>query len=287
MSYDRVVTAALAETNSKFRLAEALALDIPPHAPGPVQPGGRAVREYLVEARQAILDAGGEPRSADTLGNYRQVAMWVRSEVGADFRWLPGVSLSAHIEAWTVGMSYDTFVEAPVKTVDAIRRASGKAGTDGPAAQIARGWSPEQKAEAAREILADPDVADEVFNTPDRREPGSATARARSNVTRAFDRSRDEDARRSEQRSASDNVGHKMSERSAQQNLAAACDAFAVAVADELRRAGPLQDSERRWLFEAAARSGAAQAAVLSYIETGRSEVDAALDDLLTGEHGG
>jgi hypothetical protein len=139
----------------------------------------------------------------------------------------------------------------------------------------------EERAEVARDALADPDVADRVFNAPDRRQPGSATATARGNAARAFERSREEDARRSEQRSASDPAGRTMSERSAQQNIAAACDLFAKTVADEMRRAGPLQDGERPWLADAAARSGAAQAAVMQYVDTGRSEIDAALDDLL------
>ena len=46
MGYDRIVSAALAETKSKFELAEALALDIPPKRRGPTDPDEQSVQEY-------------------------------------------------------------------------------------------------------------------------------------------------------------------------------------------------------------------------------------------------
>jgi hypothetical protein len=58
----RVVSAALAETVSKFKLAEALAEDIPACVTD-----DRAVRVFLAEADHAIVAAGGEPRSVETL----------------------------------------------------------------------------------------------------------------------------------------------------------------------------------------------------------------------------
>lgn len=160
MTYDRVVSAALAETKSKFDLAEALAEDIPPRRSGPSD--DVTIKDYLTEARQVVIDAGGEPRSVKTLSDYRFTALWVSAEVGTNYRWLPGISFSAHQEANRAGLSYDEFVAMPSKTVDAIRDRTEKAGTDGPPERIVSSWSPEQKASAARELLSDPEVAESV-----------------------------------------------------------------------------------------------------------------------------
>lgn len=155
--YGRVVSAALAETRSKFALAEALALDIPPRRPGPSEDA--AISEYLADARRAIIDAGGEERSVGTLANYRFTALWVSDVNVTNFEWVEGASFTAHQEARQAGMTVDEFAAMPSPTIDAIRRHAGKAGTDGPSNRIAASWSEEQKIAAAREILSDPKVA--------------------------------------------------------------------------------------------------------------------------------
>jgi len=159
VSYARTVAAATAETASKFRLAEALALDIPPREhPGPSD--DEPVTTYLEQARQEIITAGGEPRTVQTLRAYRLTAMWVRVQDYPNFAWLPGVSFFAHVEARRNGLKYDEFAAMPSKTIDAVRARAGLSSTHSPHA--IRNWSPQQRADAARELLADPDVRHEV-----------------------------------------------------------------------------------------------------------------------------
>jgi hypothetical protein len=165
MTYDRIVAAALAETTSKFKLAEALALDIPSRRPGPDSAQEYTIPEHLEHARLAILAAGGEPRAAQTLSDYRLTALWVSADLSRNFAWLPGVSFSAHNDARAVGLSYEDLVDLPAKTVDAVRRKAGTAGTRG-SEQVARNWTPEEKAAAARELMKDPSVADQVAADP-------------------------------------------------------------------------------------------------------------------------
>lgn len=190
MSYERVVSAALAETASKFRLAEALALDIPRRREGGSTENEQSVDAELTEARQRVIDAGGEPRSVVTLKDYRTTALWVMITNGSDptpaFRWIPGVSYSAHAEARRYGFTYDKFAALPAKTTDALRKLAGRPGTDGKPAAIASGWTPEEKAEVVREALADPVVADKVQDD----------AAARRNLREA-ERRRDEEIERS------------------------------------------------------------------------------------------
>lgn len=186
MTYERVVTAALAETTSKFKLAEALALDIPPRRRGPTGPNEESVRAYLRQARQAILDAGGEPRHENTLDEYRLTALWVSRDLSRNFAWLPGVSYSAHTEARKSGLTYETFEAMPSRTVDAVRDAVGRAGTDGPPESIVADWTPEQKVEAAKALITEPAVADEVVRDP------QARSHMQSAVERGNDRVREQ-----------------------------------------------------------------------------------------------
>lgn len=165
--YDRTVAAALAETQSKFALAEALALDIPPrtrgrHAEDDDTPH---VADLLLDARTAIIEAGGEPRSVKTLSDYRLTAIWVcewtskSSEFGT-FRWAPEASFSAHNEARGHQMTYTRFARLKDKTVDNIRRLNNRAGTDGPAVKVAEKWTPEERAEVVQHAIKhDPQVA--------------------------------------------------------------------------------------------------------------------------------
>lgn len=162
MTYERTVTAALSETRGKFALAEALAQDIPPRPQGS-RDYETSVTDYLAQARQAIIDAGGEPRAVDTLLKYRNTALWVATSTanGTSFEWVPGCSFTAHNEARETGLSYDDFAADP-KTRNEIRRDAGRAGTYGPPEKAVQSWTPEQKAEAARELLSDPEVAEQI-----------------------------------------------------------------------------------------------------------------------------
>jgi hypothetical protein len=159
--YSKVVKAATAETRSKFGLAEALALDIPPRHPGP-QVEDEPVDVYLNEAREAITAAGGEPRTIATLKEYRCTALWVAGggvsgENPTNFAWFPGASFTAHNEARRHGMTLEAFTALEDKRVDAIRLAAGKAPTGNVSA--IEGWPLERRTDVARELLADPAVA--------------------------------------------------------------------------------------------------------------------------------
>jgi len=155
MKYEKTVAAAVAETKSKFRLAEALAEEIPARRSGPTD--DVAVPELLAEARMAIIAAGGEARSVETLRRYRETALWVGVEVGThrNYRWVDGVSFTAHDEARVAGLSYEEFAAAP-KTSRAIRSESGKRMPGGGQPdEVIPSWSEEEKREAARVLVAE------------------------------------------------------------------------------------------------------------------------------------
>lgn len=161
-NYERTVTAALTETRGKFALAEALAMDVPPMRTGPTREDEQGLAAYMEEARQAIVAAGGEPRAVGTLKNYRWTALWVSNEIIGNFDWVEGASFSAHDQARLAGLSRDEFAALPKKTTDAIRRETGRAGTDGPPERIVESWTSEQRASVAKELLSDPDVAEQI-----------------------------------------------------------------------------------------------------------------------------
>ena len=158
--YARVVKAATAETASKFRLAEALALDIPPRNPGP-SGDEEPVDVYLNQAREAIVAAGGEERTIETLKRYRCTALWVsggvRVETHTNFAWVAGASFSSHDEARANGLTLEKFTALDDKRVDAVRAAAGNQPKSGSVSRIA-GWTGTQRVDIARELLADPDV---------------------------------------------------------------------------------------------------------------------------------
>jgi hypothetical protein len=160
MKYPKSVAAALAETHSKFALAEALANEIPPENGR----GNTTVTDALIAARDEIIEAGGEPRSVSTLERYRATARWVaenRTGSGTVFAWVPGVSFTSHREAMEAGTSLAAFSADP-KTAREVRADEGKASKDGDPVGIVKGWSEEQRIAAARELHHDPDVADEL-----------------------------------------------------------------------------------------------------------------------------
>lgn len=189
--YPQTVDAAVTETHTKFVLAEALATEIPPRRPGPGEDD--AITTYLTEARQAIIDAGGEPRAVKTLGDYRLTALWVSTGVGRNFGWVDGFSFSAHNEARAAGIDYADFAADP-RTTDRSRRETGKNGTDGPATAVAAGWTPEEKREVGRALLDDPDVGDDVRD--------EAVKQATAPVSEAGERAKERERQRENDRPA-------------------------------------------------------------------------------------
>lgn len=161
MMYEKTVAAALAETRDKFRLAEALAEDIPPRF-GRTADDEISTRSYLEAAREAIIEAGGEPRSVETLADYRRTAIWVKNGGvnTAIYSWLGGVSFTAHNEA-RKRMSYDDFAAAPMNARE-IREGYGMGSKDGDPEHVVQRWSPTQKKAAARRLMDDPEVAEAV-----------------------------------------------------------------------------------------------------------------------------
>lgn len=153
LTYERVIAAALGETRSKFALAEALALDIPPRRRGPTDEEESGTTILIAEARDRIFEAGGEPRAASTLAQYRKVALWVLYVNVQNFRWVPGFSFTAHLEACNAGISFEEFAANP-KTSREIRQERGTPRLDAPIST----WSPDQRRDAARELLRHPDV---------------------------------------------------------------------------------------------------------------------------------
>ena len=178
MKYERTVKAAVAETQSKFKLAEALAIEIPPQRRGPKVGPAVTVTECLMDAALEIKRAGGEPRSWETLSRFRNVALWVSSDIGGNstderrltFRWIKGVSFSAHLEAWEAGLSYDEFAAMPKKTVSAIRERAGTAKVEPTPETIVQSWTPQQRAEVVRQaVKADPVAAAAAADALDER----------------------------------------------------------------------------------------------------------------------
>lgn len=160
--YPRTVEAALAESRSKKALAEALAVEIPPR----MGRGNDDVSQGLTEARQAIIDAGGEPKAVRTLADYRLTARWVAGLTGEEkvtgkpvtFSWVEGVSFTAHSEAWRTGLTLAAFIAEPMNT-RRLRAEYGGPSKDGDPVGIVKGWSDEQRIQAAKELHHDPDVA--------------------------------------------------------------------------------------------------------------------------------
>jgi hypothetical protein len=274
-SYDRVVTAALAETQSRFALAEALALDIPPHKDGPAG-SGESVPDYLAQARQAIIDAGGEPRAISTLEKYRSTAMWAFSaDLGGEFRWIKDASFSAHQEAWSAGLSWGEFEALPAaeRKVDAIRARAGRSVTGGQPAAIAQGWTQEQRVQVIADILRDPQTAREVLS-----DPATAGLIARAQVGRAQARVREDAADREQNLPAGvKDANTRLGQRDAQLGLGQICRAFSRGIAETLPRAGSLPDSERLWLGGARDRAAIALAALSDYLDSGKTSL---ADDL-------
>jgi hypothetical protein len=149
--FELTIAAATAETVSKFRLAEALALDIPPRHRGPSDE--EPLVTYLAQVAEAIEAAGGEPRAVDTLREYRVTALWVCGDFPTNFAWVPGASFSAHNEARSAGKDRDWLAALPDKRIDAVRQAAGHQPKSGSLSRLP-GMTPAQQAEVAAAALS-------------------------------------------------------------------------------------------------------------------------------------
>jgi hypothetical protein len=161
-TFARTVEAAMAETVSKFKLAEALALDIPPRMGKDADTAAN-----LAIARQAIIDAGGEDRSVETLGNYRLTAQWASRRNYAEFAWVTGASFYAHDVARMAGKDRDWLAGLEDKRVNAVLAAAGRPprfSPRSPRANPVSDWSPDDRANVARDLMRDPKVAAAVMD---------------------------------------------------------------------------------------------------------------------------
>jgi len=147
-----------------------------------------------------------------------------------------------------------------------------------PPADAVRDMQPERKAEVARELLADPAVADQVVSDP----------AFGKNVWDA--RVRKERTRQAEvQRTLSDNpdlgqANRKLGDTDAQLSLGQVLSKFAAGVAEVLPRCGPVNEGERFWIEGARDRAQLALNAVNEYLATGELISDDELTRMAAGE---
>lgn len=113
-TYPLVVSAALDETKSKFRLAEQVARELPAGLDGGTVAAGLQTMKDEVDA------AGGETRSVGTWSEYRLTALWVADNGGFEpttFQWKPGLSFTAHNVARIKGQAFKHFLVTPEKRI--------------------------------------------------------------------------------------------------------------------------------------------------------------------------
>lgn len=97
--FPQTIEAALEQHGSMFRLAEALAVEVPRQAQGRKKGEDTSlVERYLQNAAIAVLEADGDDYAWTTFRAYRQTAFFVMGEDGA-FNWIPKLSFSGHREA--------------------------------------------------------------------------------------------------------------------------------------------------------------------------------------------
>jgi hypothetical protein len=116
--YEKIMEAALAETASKFRLAEALYEEID-------DPGSGAIGQTFYEVAEIITEAGGEPRSAIGLRQFWMTARYFWDYDAQKFAWRDGASFSAHNHARMAKMSVEDFHKIEYPIVEEIGRIVG------------------------------------------------------------------------------------------------------------------------------------------------------------------
>jgi hypothetical protein len=161
----------------------------------------------------------------------------------------------------------------------------------------ARNARPEIKARMIQELSADPEVAPEaqraaftaLASQPSvveaRADMGSPTSRAASELDRKADALRED---RRQARVQSDPVQRHLTERLAVLSIEAACNEFRIAcrsfaetVTRAMPEAGQPRDDELYWIREALSDARSLLDRVQEYAETGRSDIDAFLADVL------
>jgi hypothetical protein len=145
----------------------------------------------------------------------------------------------------------------------------------GRAINTLRNQPAERKAEIARELLAQPEVAAQVVTDK----------QARATVNRAADdyyqRQASERADRTERKAAEDGTDKRVDALLWVNRLGEAQERYSREVNEALRHIGELPESERYWLTGATDRAESSLRATRRYLELGKSEFDAELETLL------
>jgi hypothetical protein len=136
----------------------------------------------------------------------------------------------------------------------------------------------EEKARLTRELLADPEVADRAFNTPEARQHGSTAAVAAGNTARAMARRHEHDEAESSRLRDQDSVQRNIDAAEAEHALTEAMDRFTRHAREVLRRIGHV--SQPQLLGESLERVEAV-CDEIRYLRThGRTRLDAELAEL-------
>jgi len=136
----------------------------------------------------------------------------------------------------------------------------------------------EEKAKLSRELLADPEVAEAAFNTPEVRQHGSTAATAAGNTARAMARRHEHDEAESSRLREQDSVQRNIDAAEAEHALTEAMDRFTRHAREVLRRIGHV--SQPQLLGESLERVEAV-CDEIRYLRThGRTRLDAELAEL-------
>jgi hypothetical protein len=177
-----------------------------------------------------------------------------------------------------VGIPEPTFrewVKGVVRTVSPDERVKKGAAQ---AREGIRHLPPAEKARLSRELLADPEVAEATFNTPEVRQHGSTAATAAGNTARAMARRHERDEAESSRLREQDGVQRNIDAAEAEHALTEAMDRFARHAREVLRRIGHV--SQPQLLGESLERVEAV-CDEIRYLRThGRTRLDAELAEL-------
>jgi hypothetical protein len=136
----------------------------------------------------------------------------------------------------------------------------------------------EERAKLSRELLADPEVAEAAFNTPEVRQHGSTAAKAAGNTARAMARRHERDEAESSRLREQDSVQRNIDAAEAEHALTEAMDRFTRHAREVLRRIGHV--SQPQLLGESLERVEAV-CDEIRYLRThGRTRLDAELAEL-------
>lgn len=278
MAYERTVQAALRESGSIKEIAEALWTEIPEMGAGRKKTGSdqESLTRYLMDARKAIMNAGGEERSVATLRHYREVARWVHENEpggGSVFRWVEECSFAVHYEAMSAKWTVDRLRSEKPKNSRVIRpNKSDKT----PAPEAMQRWSIDDRRAAARALAADEDVWDDQ--------------ETRAAITQEVDRHRDDRMDKRKEKAAQRRRDHAPVEQAFDQkqavlDLSKALTEFIKSVDKIQPRLGKLPAVDRFFLLEGADQADDRVAMIRRYAEAGDTELNRFLDTVLKGEN--